>query len=824
MPTGKPLAEIEPRVAVNDENTPGHSTASFIITKAASYYLSGNVGVGSESVGVLIEASNVTLDLNGFSIIGKDSTTSAAGVAVASGCSDVAVVNGFIAECRHAVLGEEADARMLVRNVHARNTQNEAFFLPQQSVVEDCTLVDSGGIVVGDHCRVSRCVVLGGGYVGIATGGQCVVEDNQVSQVPQEGISTRTGSIVEGNVVQSCGSGIRVGSGSNTLVRSNDVLNNTGIGLRADTAGNTVSGNTVRGNGTNYQFVAGNHLELLISQIPQTLSWPCVATLQGRLVGVAGQNGITISGENVTVDLAGHELQGAGGTPNSGIAVVGAWQFAVVRNGTVSGWLGHGVDFNDSFGSTIEDVAALGCGQFGIRSGIASRVKRCRIQGCQSGIRAREKANVTDCRVDSCEQGGIELVASAVAERNDLRGNEGAAIHAVGSGSIVRDNIVVDGFGTGLKASAGGNTFSGNIVRGNVVNYDFVAGNQLDLLISQIPQTLSWPCKATLTGTLTGVADQHGITVASDAVAIDLGGHTLVGGGGSEFRSGINVDAGATRKAIMVRNGTLRGWRSSGISAPIAAPLVVEDVVAVGNSIAGFELSQSIVTMTRCAAHDSPVWGFITTGGGTFIQCSAINCGIGFALSGDSTMQDCKATSNSDIGISLSGGGVVTNSTASYNNGPGFIASNAIFTACFARNNQTGFELNGGSVSGCHALANIRNGIVAQRTLILANNLTANGGILPGPTLVAGGIYARNNCRIEGNDCRDNARGIVVDGAPDPCIVIRNTCVDNGTNWEIGPGNAVAPIVQATTNAAAISGNTYAGNLGSTDPNANFTY
>ena len=37
-------------------------------------------------------------------------------------------------------------------------------------------------------------------------------------------------------------------------------------------------------------------------------------------------------------------------------------------------------------------------------------------------------------------------------------------------------------------------------------------------------------------------------------------------------------------------------------------------------------------------------------------------------------------------------------------------------------------------------------------------------------------------------------------------------------------GNAVAPIVQASTNAGAIGGNTYTGNLGSTDSNANFTY
>jgi len=43
-------------------------------------------------------------------------------------------------------------------------------------------------------------------------------------------------------------------------------------------------------------------------------------------------------------------------------------------------------------------------------------------------------------------------------------------------------------------------------------------------------------------------------------------------------------------------------------------------------------------------------------------------------------------------------------------------------------------------------------------------------------------------------------------------------------NWEIAAGNALAPIVSTTTNAAPVAGNTYSGNLGTTDPNANFSF
>ena len=76
--------------------------------------------------------------------------------------------------------------------------------------------------------------------------------------------------------------------------------------------------------------------------------------------------------------------------------------------------------------------------------------------------------------------------------------------------------------------------------------------------------------------------------------------------------------------------------------------------------------------------------------------------------------------------------------------------------------------------------------------------------------------------RIEGNHCYGADRGIDIDFAGN--IVIRNTCSTNTTNWDIVAGNDVAPIVSATVNSSAIVGNTYSGNLGTADSNANFTH
>src|ERR1051325_5982475 len=58
-PTMKSLAQIEPRTPI--------SSLPFSITQPGSYYLSGNL---TGTTGITIAASGVTLDLNGFELVG----------------------------------------------------------------------------------------------------------------------------------------------------------------------------------------------------------------------------------------------------------------------------------------------------------------------------------------------------------------------------------------------------------------------------------------------------------------------------------------------------------------------------------------------------------------------------------------------------------------------------------------------------------------------------------------------------------------------------------------------------------------------------------
>jgi len=55
---------------VSATNTPGDGTNTFIISAPGSYFLVGNITGESGKHGVSIQSDDVTLDLNGFAVIG----------------------------------------------------------------------------------------------------------------------------------------------------------------------------------------------------------------------------------------------------------------------------------------------------------------------------------------------------------------------------------------------------------------------------------------------------------------------------------------------------------------------------------------------------------------------------------------------------------------------------------------------------------------------------------------------------------------------------------------------------------------------------------
>jgi hypothetical protein len=105
--TMKPLTDIEPRTAV--QSLRGFAYAVYVISQPGSYYLTGGITVTEVKHAISIEASNVSLDLCGFTLTGAYVTTNYYegafydGINVKPGCRNVIIRNGIIEGARMTV-------------------------------------------------------------------------------------------------------------------------------------------------------------------------------------------------------------------------------------------------------------------------------------------------------------------------------------------------------------------------------------------------------------------------------------------------------------------------------------------------------------------------------------------------------------------------------------------------------------------------------------------------------------------------------------------------------------------------------------------------
>jgi len=230
MSTAKPLAEIEPRIAVNTANTPGAGSTLFNITQPGSYYLTGNIDVPDGRTAISITASGVRLDLGGFRI-------AAIGALAALGITNFgSAVTGI--EIRNGSIVGMGDGGISLSNVDG-------------VVVEDIVVLAASnvGIRVGAGARLTRVVCLGCAQDGIVTGTGGAVLDCTARGNGMNGIRVGFESLVEACI---CGSNTLAGIqtvGTACVVRACIA---TGNGTHGIVAGSVVAacaatGNTQRG-------------------------------------------------------------------------------------------------------------------------------------------------------------------------------------------------------------------------------------------------------------------------------------------------------------------------------------------------------------------------------------------------------------------------------------------------------------------------------------------------------------------------------------------------------------------------------------------------
>ena len=295
-PTMKTLSQVEARTPI--------SSLPFTITVPGSYYLTGDVtGVSGQS-GIIVQASHVTIDLNGFSLIGVPGSVHAINAVSVAQPRYLAIRNGVIRTW--GAEGITADNRsVLVEDVRLDSNTFSGMIVGANSIVRNTIATQNGGdgIRTGANSEIIGCTATGNiAGTGLEVGANSVVSSS-VAAGNLTGIRLGTGSTANGCTSQSNTTGFDLGLGSrvvhsvaranatgflgadyvsveectadtNTgdgirvttraLVRGNVVRSNANDGIQATSTGNRIEDNEVAANGTGIRADAGAINNLIV--------------------------------------------------------------------------------------------------------------------------------------------------------------------------------------------------------------------------------------------------------------------------------------------------------------------------------------------------------------------------------------------------------------------------------------------------------------------------------------------------------------------------------------------------------------------------------
>ena len=187
-PTMKTLDQIEPRTPISQ---PGQAIGS------GSYYLTANLIAARPTSGIMVIGSDVTIDLNGFELVGI--AGSGTGIVIGVGQSNVTIRNGTIRNWGGKGIDGVGNARVRVENVRVMNNDGGGIIVDVNSEVVNCIAdgnagtgiktIDNGliencqaisttgspgtGILTGDSCLIDRCISRSNAGIGVSSGKNC---------------------------------------------------------------------------------------------------------------------------------------------------------------------------------------------------------------------------------------------------------------------------------------------------------------------------------------------------------------------------------------------------------------------------------------------------------------------------------------------------------------------------------------------------------------------------------------------------------------------------------------------------------------------------
>ncbi len=276
--TYKTLGEVEPRIPIGPETTPGDAGSLYKITQPGSYYLTGNIAGAPGKHGIEVETTGaVTIDLSGFEMVGAVGLglpATQSGIYVSTVQARLTLRNGTVRGWGEIGVRAITSLGSIIEGVRAEDNVGRGINAADGVVVRNCVAAynDGGGIYVGAGCTISNCTARGNGNFGINGGTSSVIEVRRLFNT-DHGITVASHSLVSrctssnnaadgfrfgaNNRIIDCIANVNTGAGIHATIGGNDIQGNSvqgniATGIDADSGGNFIARNTAKGNGTNY--------------------------------------------------------------------------------------------------------------------------------------------------------------------------------------------------------------------------------------------------------------------------------------------------------------------------------------------------------------------------------------------------------------------------------------------------------------------------------------------------------------------------------------------------------------------------------------------
>ncbi len=419
----KTLDQVEPRKEVNATNTPGDGSSVFRISAPGSYYLSANITGAASKSGVVVDADDVSLDLNGFELKGVAGSVS--GIRFNGVRVNCLIRNGTIREWDVKGIDGGFGLFAVYENIRSYQNGGIGIHVGAGSVVRSCIASENVGhgfqclSVSGSHnvkvVIIEHCLANANGGDGFrltnATVNNCVAELNGGKGIAVFALATEALTMTNCAAISNTGDGISAGVGS-TLTNCTAKQNGGTNGIFAG-EGSTLTGCTAYANDAEFGINADDRSTLT----------NCTAALNTS--AAADSRGISAGAQ------------------------------CTISNCSVNGNLNTNATPSGSTGG-------------GILAGGSSTVQNCTVVGNKGdGIQIASDARVVGNNCDS----------------NSFGGGDAAGIHSTGADNRIEANNVTDNT-RGIDVDSTGTLIIKNSASGNTTNYEIAASNAVGVIVS----------------------------------------------------------------------------------------------------------------------------------------------------------------------------------------------------------------------------------------------------------------------------------------------------------------------------------------------------